>query len=414
MFEILELDGAPEASRTDDGRRGPHADRIFWTVTVAFALETIIFTLVVPALPVFSQQYGLSDSAASIIFGTFPVAQLLTCLVIARRADTLGRRRTLLTGFSLLVLSTFGFSLVSDPALLMLARALQGVGAGLTWVAGVAAIADSFPESELGYRIGLAELAGGGVGLLGPLVGGPLISLIGIKSTFRLTALFAAIVLIPLRSTPETRRIEAKRLPLMRTLRTLFRRPEARLGGSALALGGLVLAFVEPLMPLDLERRLGISPTGTGLVLGAGLIAYLMATPIAGRWSDRNGRRTPILVGASVVAAALPFCAVGSVYTVALAFAFLGLGVSVMLAAAGPLLVVAVDRAGLRGRYGFSAAVLTGIFATGYTLGPLIAAIARTVIPFTTVAILVSAATVIIAIAMSRLQDPPSPEESSV
>ena len=67
----------------------------------------------------------------------------------------------------------------------------------------------------------------------------------------------------------------------------------ARVAAVVLATAAAVLALVEPLLPLDLSDRLELSSLGLGIVFRVGLAAYLLLVPIAGRWSDRRGRRAP-------------------------------------------------------------------------------------------------------------------------
>lgn len=188
-------------------------------------------------------------------------------------------------------------------------------------------------------------------------------------------------------------------------LRRLARQPGARAGAAALAGTAAVFALLEPLLPLDLVARHGSSPAQVGLVFGVGLLAFFVTAPLAGRWSDRHGRRLPFLVGGAL-ALTMPLTAVGSPLVVGLAFAGVGAALAIMAAPCGPLLTRAVDDAGMAGMYGLSAAVLTIIFAAGYSIGPLAGAAASAVAPFwaiTSVAALLLAA---VAIAAYRLLDP--------
>jgi len=104
---------------------------VFWVATGLIAVETTLFTLVVPALPVFAERYSLSDSEAALIFAAFPVAQLASAFASARPVERHGRRPAILFAGVLLLLATLAFALVSDPLPLAAARSIQGVAAGL-------------------------------------------------------------------------------------------------------------------------------------------------------------------------------------------------------------------------------------------------------------------------------------------
>jgi MFS family permease len=137
-------------------------------------------------------------------------------------------------------------------------------------------------------------------------------------------------------------------------------------------------------------------------VFATGLLAYFICTPLAGRWSDRRDRRTPILVGGLVLAASLPLLGVGPAAWVAVSFALVGAGIGTMAAPTGPLLTEAVDRAGLTAMYGWSAGVINLVWAAGYALGPLIGGGLRAALPFWAVTVAAAAAIAIAAVLLHR------------
>jgi MFS family permease len=365
----------------------PHASRralVFWTATALIAVDTILFTMVVPALPEYQDRYGFSDAVGSLIFAAFPLGQLATAMWAAGLVDRVGRRPVMILAAVALALATLAFAVANGVALLTLARLIQGLAAGLVWTAGLAAISDVYPQEELGYRMGLAETGGGVMGLVGPPLAGALIESVGLDETFYIATALPVIALIPALFVPETRRADAAAAPtrLLSDLRRLLRVPAAKVAGVTLATSAGVLAMVEPLLPLDLSDRLGLSSLAVGVVFAIGFAAYLLLVPLAGRWSDRRGRRAPIVLGGVLMAVGLPFIAVGPVGLVTVAFSVAGAGMAAMIAPSGPLMVEAVDDAGMRGRYGLSSAALTVIFALGYLLGPLLGAAASAVLPF--------------------------------
>ncbi len=360
----------------------PRRTLIFWTVTLLIGVDTVLFSMVAPALPEFADRYDFSASVAALIFAVFPVGQLIFALAAAGWVERIGRRPVMMIAAVVLLAATLGFALATGPELLALARFMQGAAAGLVWTAGLAAIADVYPVDQLGFRIGLAETAGGAMGLLGPILGGALIVVVGLDATFALAAVLPALALVPVFLIPETRRGPGTYQPLAPALRSLMAVPKARVAFWALAGVAAVLALTEPLLPLDLADRLDLSPLGIGIVFGAGLLSYFALVPIGGRWSDRRGRRAPLILGGVLMAAGLPFIAVGPAFSVAIAFAVVGAGMAAMSAPTGPLMVEAVDEAGMVGQYGLSSAMLTVVFAVGYVVGPLLGAGASAVMPF--------------------------------
>jgi DHA1 family solute carrier family 18 vesicular amine transporter 1/2 len=371
---------------------------VFLVATGLIAVETMLFTMVGPALPVFAERHGLSDPEAALIFAAFPVAQLAASLGAAGLIERFGRRPAMAGGAAVLLLATLAFAVAGDPASLVLARSVQGIAAGIAWTAGIAAISDVFPADQLGFRIGLAGTAGGGFGLVGPVVGGALIEAVGTGRTFALAAILPALLVVPALAVPETRRAARAAPRLLGAFRRVLSRPAARAGAAGLGTAAAVLSLLEPLLPLELDARLGLSPSAVGLVFAAGLLANFAASPIAGRWSDRRGRRRPLLVGGALMTAGLPLLAIGPAVAVALAFALVGIGFATMAAPSGPLLTQAVDEAGLEGMYGFSAALLTTVYAAGYTVGPVTGAGLRALLPFWCVVAIAAAGVAAVAI----------------
>ena len=102
------------------------------------------------------------------------------------------------------------------------------------------------------------------------------------------------------------------------------------------------------------------------------------------------------------MAAGLPLMAVGPPVVVALAFAAVGAGMACMGAPSGPLLVEAVDEAGMAGRYGLSSAVMTVVFALGYALGPLLGAGSSAVLPFGATMAIAAVLVVLVAVWVAR------------
>ena len=387
---------------------GPHParTRVFALATAAIAVDTLMFSAIVPALPVYQREMGLSDTGVALIFAAFPVAQLLVALLLPRWVDRAGRRRALALGAMLLAASGVAFAFAGDPATLAIARAVQGGAAALTWTGALAAVSDVYPTGQLGFRLGLAETAGGGVGLLGPLVSGVLIDAVGVTETFLIVSIVPVILALCVLLVPETARPSANPPSVLAGLRSVARSPGARAGGLALILLALVEAMLEPLLPLDLSERLGLSSTGIGLVLALGTAALFLGSPLGGWWSDHAGRRLPLIVGGAITAVALPFVALGPPWWVTLAFAVCLGGAAVLAAPAGPLFTEAVDDMGHAGSYGLSAAAMVVVYSAGYTLGPLVGGGLQLVLSFQgvtiAVAVVVAVGTACIALMLPR------------
>ncbi len=130
-------------------------------------------TVVNVALP--SIETGLHFSATSLswVLNAYALTFGGLLLLGGRAGDILGRRRVFLTGIALFTLASLAAGLASSPALLIGARALQGVGGAIASPAALALVVSAFPEGGSRNRaMGLyAAIASGGASL-GLVLGG--------------------------------------------------------------------------------------------------------------------------------------------------------------------------------------------------------------------------------------------------
>ncbi len=365
---------------------------VFWSASALIAAETLLFGLVVPALPEFADDLSLSDTEAAIIFALFPIGQLLTAIGGAVAVEQIGRKPAMVASVVMMAAATAGFAFAETVAILSATRFLQGAAAGLAWTAALAMISDIYPASQLGYRMSLAEAIGGaGGGLAGPVVGGIGFDAIGTTPTFLIAAIVPVLIAVPVVFTPETQRASVgPKTSRFASMRRILREPRAQVAAAALVVFAVTLSLLEPLLPLDVDRRLGLSATVIGLLFATLILANLIIAPLAGRWSDKRGRTVPMLVGGALMVVALPMTAIGPVYVVFAAVAVLGVGLGAMGAGIGALMTEAVDDAGLSGQYGLSAGILSALFSLGALAGPLFGGAARIALPFSATVILLA------------------------
>ncbi len=156
--------------------------------------------------------------------------------------------------------------------------------------------------------------------------------------------------------------------PVGRCCSALFRR-EAIAPGLVAVAGAAFIGMIDFTVPLDLDRRLGTAAAGIGLLFAAAAALDVIASPLAGRAGDRRGRRPIVITGALVVAASgVGLAAFGTLAGAALGLIAFGVGQSIVFAAAVPWLD---DTFGEFDR-GLAYGGLNLVYATGYTIGPLI------------------------------------------
>jgi EmrB/QacA subfamily drug resistance transporter len=142
-------------------------------VLCAQLMVILDMTIVNVALP--SIETGLHFSATSLswVLNAYALTFGGLLLLGGRAGDILGRRRVFLTGIALFTLASLAAGLAGSPALLIGARALQGVGGAIASPAALALVVSAFPEGGSRNRaMGLyAAIASGGASL-GLVLGG--------------------------------------------------------------------------------------------------------------------------------------------------------------------------------------------------------------------------------------------------
>jgi len=124
--------------------------------------------------------------------------------------DRFGRRRVFMIGVIWFALASALCGTAPNPAVLIAARALQGVGGALLTPGSLAIIAASFDPRDRSRAVGTWSGLGGVAGAFGPFVGGALVDW-----TWRAVFLVnipvaAAVVIITLRHVPESRDPDAR------------------------------------------------------------------------------------------------------------------------------------------------------------------------------------------------------------
>jgi len=104
--------------------------------------------------------------------------------ILGRIADMVGRKKVFLLGYILFTLGLLLCSLCQSILQLILARAVQGVGAAMNMALGFALVTDAFPAKERGKALGITQ----SVFAVGPVVGislgGFLLDALGWRAVF--------------------------------------------------------------------------------------------------------------------------------------------------------------------------------------------------------------------------------------
>jgi MFS family permease len=339
--------------------------RLLLLVCVVIFVETMLYSALVPLLPHYKDEFGLSKSAAGLLVAAYAAGALAAALPGGIAAARYGPRRAMLIGIALMGVASLGFGFAGDAWTLGIARFAQGVGGSLAWAGALTWLIAASPVSRRGEMLGTAIGSAIFGALLGPAVGA-LADRVGPREVFvglaGLTVVLAAWTL----RTPGA----AAEWPLPGAISRALRDVEIRQALWLMSVPALVFGVVGVLIPLKLDAA-GWSATAIAIAWVASAAIEMVLAPLIGRVSDRRGRLLPLriaLMGAIAVLVGFAFASRPGVVVPILVAS--GITFGAFWAPAMALLSDAADRIGLA--QGLAFGLMNVAWGAGNALGPAI------------------------------------------
>lgn len=278
--------------------------REIWVLVASAFVIAIGFGLIAPVLPQFAQSFGVGATASAIVVSAFAFFRLVFAPGGGALIGRFGERPVYLVGLLIVAASIAATAFAQSYWQLLVFRGLGGIGSVMFTVSATALIVRLSPPAIRGRvasAYGSAFLIGG---IGGPAVGGLLGSL-GLRVPF---LVYAAVLLIAaalvagfIRSEALRPPPDAPKLPVL-TAREALRDKAYQAGlGSAFANGWVNFGVRNAIVPLFVAANIGKQPWLAGTVLAIYAAANAVGLNVAGRLSDRRGRR-PFIVGGLLVA----------------------------------------------------------------------------------------------------------------
>ncbi len=356
------LDGAPPAARpaVDPARDGRLVNRTMLGIATGATLVPLNSTMLAVALPSIATTFAITPTEVASLVTLYLGAVAVTLPMSGSIGDRFGHRRSFHAGVIGFGLASLVAALAPTFTVLALSRVLQAATGSLVSTSSVALIRDLAPGDRRGATFGPFDMLTSISAALAPLLGGLIVDAFDWRAMFFVAAPIALVAVIgvgfgagPTREpsadadAPRTRRsIDAAGLAVLALLliallvalrggdtavpaavvallllgtflviesRTaepavdphLFR--SRTFAAAALGVAGatVVLHATLVLVPLLIERLDHGDPATSGVVLLGISASWAVAAPLGGRWSDRSGRRVPVVVGSLVMAAGL-------------------------------------------------------------------------------------------------------------
>jgi DHA1 family multidrug resistance protein-like MFS transporter len=285
--------------------------RNLYTLWVAELMALAGFTVVLPFLPYYVQELGVTELDqvefwSGLVFASQAIAMAIFSPIWGSVADRYGRKlmveRAMFGGA--VVMGAMGF--VQNVQQLLVLRALQGCMTGIVSAA-TALVASSIPRQRAGQALGLLQVAVYSGASAGPLLGGLVADHFGYRAAFVVTGalLFLAGITVAIfvheEFEPPQREAGSRRGDFWLGVRTVFR-SRALLGVLGIELMmRLGTKIMDPVLPLFVQT---LASSGTriaslvGLIKGLGAATSAIGAVLLGRAGDRFGYRTVLLASA--------------------------------------------------------------------------------------------------------------------
>lgn len=236
----------------------------WWTLAAVECGNFVVYMdgfIVTLALPAMARQFGVGLPVLKWVIVAYLLTVTVTLLPAGRLADIWGRRRIVVLGMGVLVVTSVLCALAPTVEILIGFRVLQGVGGGLVLANVMAEITAVFPKQErrkaMAVNASILALAQ----VTGLVLGGLLIGQLGWRS------LFLVILAVSLAG-------------LILSLRILRARPRSQ-DRSAMDWTGAVLAVVAtsaPFLVIEQLSQQGLNPASLALLMGgAAALALFVA-----------------------------------------------------------------------------------------------------------------------------------------
>lgn len=329
---------------------------ILGAVSLALFMGTVDSTIVNVALPTMVADFGTNFPTIQWVVLAFLLGLSVLMLSVGRLADMLGKKRIFLLGLVIFTIGSVFCGLSQTVYVLIGARVVQSVGAAMLLALGVAIVTETWPPEERGKALGFSS---GVISLgivVGPTVGGLLISvltwhwiffvnvplgLLALAAVWRYVpplqpkssherfdflgaAVFAIALLALLLGLTIGQTIGfgdarilglfglaaaalvlfvaiERRVPFPMVDLSLFRNIQFSLNLATGALTFVAIAAVVFLLPFYLELALSLPVFQIGLLLASTPVVLAVLGPLSGSLSDRFGTRPVSVIGLTIL-----------------------------------------------------------------------------------------------------------------
>ncbi|MEU5880376.1 MFS transporter [Spirillospora sp. NPDC047279] len=360
---------------------------ILLTLSLGFFMTLLDLTIVNIAIPNMIDELPATLDQVLWVNNAYILVLAVLLITTGRLGDLWGKKNLFIAGVALFTLASLACGISQDPAQLIAARAVQGLGAALLMPQTMSIIIDTFPAERRGAALGVWGAVAGVSTIAGPTLGGLLVSTLDWRWIFfvnlpiGIIVLAMAVPILPVNERSVRHRFDVTGVVLATA--SLFCLTFALTEGQKYDWNGWIWALVaaaavlfttfllhqrskqgnEPLVPFALfkDRNFailnfvgatvsvgmigmflpmtiylqsveGFSALKAGLVMAPSSVVSMFLAPVAGRLSDKIGGKFILMGGLTLYSVGvlwtLAVADVGTPWTAfMLPFAVMGVGI---------------------------------------------------------------------------------------
>lgn len=161
------------------------------SVFIMIFIADVVVGVFSPTFSLYATSLGASLTLVGLLSSVAGLTRIVSSVPIGMLSDAKGRKGVLVTGMLLLAISSYLYTIVRDPYLLLPIRMIHGIVITSTFFIGMAYAGDKVEKADLGLVSGIYTSCMGLGFTLGSAVGGKMAAELGYVTTFRVAATWA-------------------------------------------------------------------------------------------------------------------------------------------------------------------------------------------------------------------------------
>jgi len=284
-------------------------NRQFWLLCASSLLFFASFNMLIPELPAYLTSLG-GAQYKGLIISLFTVTAMVSRPFSGKMADKVGRKPVMIIGSMVCFFSSMLYPAISTVFGFLLLRLVHGFSTGFTPTGLTAYLSDIIPANKRGEAMGLLGTAGTVGMAAGPAIGGAVANNFGLDAMFYTSSGFAISSILIVMGVKETL---SQRQGFTTEVFKIHKRdllePRVLVTCIVMLLTAYSYGAVYTVIP-DFGEFVGIK--NKGLLFTILTVASLSVRLIAGKASDRYGRRRVLMVSSAIATVSMLLLAFGS------------------------------------------------------------------------------------------------------